>query len=153
LEVIKDESANEDAFTIFDNITQADAFHKAIKNKDLTDKEQKKLAKKVKKRIKGNSGSAGSTTERIVKRIVDQELDGVDEFESTLNDIVLDIDQITIQAKSLNKKIGELNGKLLDLDILELKHIKTIFALQSFSELSDSIIKLTSYFNNKQLNS
>ena len=141
------------AVETFDNVSQSDDFKKAVRTKNkqqpnrIPKELQHELAKKVKKRLEETKSSKSSNYRpAVISTIIEQELEGVDEFDATMNELTLEVENITSQVKQLKNKIASFNGKLLEMDVTNLKGIQTLFVVNEFSQLLTAINTMANYF-------
>jgi ribosomal protein S20 len=159
LDTLNDTEIDQKAIETFKSPSVAREFKKVVRNinkenpQKITKEETIELAEKVQKRISDNKGkglgekSYASTMKTIVRQEVEEvEVEEVDEFTATLKDLTLEIESITSRTKDLKNKIASFNGRLLEMGVTDLKGIQSLFIVNEFSLLLESINTMGNYF-------
>jgi len=148
LDLIKSNDIESEAINILDSTGQAEGFKKAIRkvNKERIERGekpipkdgQKKLAEKI-KGTKSEGRTGGGNYYSSMENIIRQEVNGTDEFETALNEIRFNLDGICNDSRKLGDKISNLNGKLYDMGVEELKMLSSLDLINNFSKLLTNI--------------
>jgi len=148
LDLIKSNDIESEAINILDSTGQVEGFKKAIRkvNKERIERGekpipkdgQKKLAEKI-KGTKSEGRTGGGNYYSSMENIIRQEVNGTDEFETALNEIRFNLDGICNDSRKLGDKISNLNGKLYDMGVEELKMLSSLDLINNFSKLLTNI--------------
>jgi len=159
LDLIKDKEFDEESAKVFKSISRAQYFKKAVEdiNKSEPGKilfnDQLNIASRVAQRLESKETSTGSDPSIIasgMKSIVLQEVEGTDEFDSTLKDLEIDLERIENETRRLTSLILSMNGRLHEMGVEQFQSMKVVFAVQEFSNLQLATKVLAEYFGYKR---
>lgn len=152
LDNLKEEIIDRKTIETFNTPTTAREFKRAVKEintetpNKITREEIPILAEKIQRRIANNkSKNLGN----VVRTMVRQEVEEIDEFDATLKDIELEIEKISNDSIKLADRIASLNGRLHTLGIENIKSLNSIFTVDSLSNLYNSINVFSDYLGFK----
>jgi ParB-like chromosome segregation protein Spo0J len=159
LELLNDEEIEFEAFEAFEpskNSTKvAHDFRNAVKKinekspNKIPKKETVELAKKIQKKMTDLKVSPSNTPKRTptMETMVFQEINQEDEFDATIHDLTLEIENITTDARRLTNKMQTFNGRLQSMNVEKLEGMGKLFAITQFRELLQTINTTANYFD------